>query len=168
VPDRERLGGGRISGRAEEVVQGLHRVPRSERSGPEDPLAQRLQHRADARERLIVQPADHERQGARLGSGDPARYRRVDHPDAERGEITSERLRAHRVGRAHVQHHGPGRERGGDAALPAQHRLADSAAIREHGHDHGRAGEGLRPGGRLAAVGGDEPLLCVRVGVPDH
>jgi hypothetical protein len=72
-------------------------VAGSERPGPEDPLAQDLQDRAHLGERVLVLPADHERQRARLGPGDTAGDRRVDHPDAGRREILGQGLGADRV-----------------------------------------------------------------------
>ena len=104
------------------------------------------------RERVLVLSADHERQRARLGPGDPAGDRRVDHPDAARAR-SAPAPGADRVGRAHVEHHRARRERGGDPALPAEDGLAHGAGRRAASspRPHASANERGRGGGSRRA-----------------
>src|SRR5581483_9873051 len=101
-PDEERLGGGCVAGGRDEVVERLHRVPRAERTGPEQALAERLEQRADTVDRRLVVATDHDGKGARLRFGDTARDWRVDERDAELSECRPQLPRPRWIRRAHV------------------------------------------------------------------
>jgi hypothetical protein len=83
------LEAGERAGRAEIVVQGLHGVPRAERSAVEDVLAHLLQDRPRALD-IGARAAGHDGERRVLGFGNGARHRRVDHRDAVRSERAAE------------------------------------------------------------------------------